>query len=106
MPKLNLQPEHLVQVKNILKQWAPHAEIWAYGSRVNGNCHESSDLDLVVRHTDELQTPYKQLMDLKQAFSESDLPIMVDLIDWTYLPDNYRVEIKKKYVVLQSKSSS
>ncbi|MFN5236631.1 MAG: nucleotidyltransferase domain-containing protein [Bacteroidota bacterium] len=24
-------------------------EVWAYGSRVNGDAHEGSDLDLVIR---------------------------------------------------------
>ncbi len=27
-------------------------EIWAYGSRVNGDSHDASDLDLVIRTLD------------------------------------------------------
>ena len=47
--KLDMKPEDLLLIQSILKQWAPHCDVWAYGSRVSGHCHESSDLDLVVR---------------------------------------------------------
>lgn len=33
----------------LLGQHVPQAEVWAYGSRVNGGAHEGSDLDLVLR---------------------------------------------------------
>ncbi len=102
MPTLDLQPNDLMRVKTILKQWAPHSEIWAYGSRVNGNGHDASDLDLVVRNPNFLQKPTEHLMQLKQAFRDSDLPIIVDLMDWAYLPDSFRAEIKKRYVIVQT----
>lgn len=101
MPKLDLDPNDLLQVKTILQQWVPHAQVLAYGSRVNGNCHDASDLDLVIRHPRLLQQPTENLAQLKQAFKESDLPIIVDLMDWAYLPESYRVEIMKRYVVIQ-----
>lgn len=101
MPKLNLEPEYLLQVQAILKQWVPHCVVWAYGSRVNGNCHEASDLDLVVRDPHALKNPVKHLSQLKQAFKDSDLPIIVDLMDWSSLPEHYRHEIKKRYVVIE-----
>ncbi len=102
MPKLDLHPDYLLQVKTILKQWAPHSEVWAYGSRVNGNCHDASDLDLVIRNPTALQKPTEHVAQLKQAFKDSELPIIVDLMDWAYLPESYRDEIKKKYVMVQN----
>ncbi len=100
-PKLDLEPDDLLQVKTIIQQWVPHAEFWAYGSRVNGNCHDASDLDLVVRRPSSLTLPTENIAQLKQAFKDSNLPIIVDLMDWAYLPDSYRVEIMKRYVVIQ-----
>lgn len=102
MPKLDLKPEDLLQVKIILKQWVPNMEIWAYGSRVNGHCHDASDLDLVVHNPGCPHQPIEHLAQLKQAFKDSDLPMIVDLMDWAYLPDSYRLEIKKQYVIVQS----
>jgi hypothetical protein len=41
--KLNRQPEHLALLLDILNRHAPQAEVWAYGSRVNGTGHDGSD---------------------------------------------------------------
>ncbi len=103
MPKLNLEADYRAQVQAILKHWAPQYEVWAYGSRVNGTCHEASDLDLVLRDPNTLKKPIETLSRLKQAFKESDLPIIVDLIDWATLPDSFRIEIEKQYIVIQPK---
>ena len=74
MPKLDLMPDDLRLIKLILKQWAPDAEIWGYGSRVNGNCHEASDLDLVIRNSKSLEKPSAHLMQLKQACTWTLVP--------------------------------
>ena len=97
MPELNLTPECLAQVKAILTQHAPEAEVWAYGSRVKGNSHQASDLDLVIRNPNDLEQPVSHLVELKQAFIDSDLPILIDIIDWAYLPQSYREEIEKQH---------
>ena len=57
MPMLNLLPEQRQAIKAILNQWLPHAEVWAYGSRVKGHSHEMSDLDLVIRNPMNLEEP-------------------------------------------------
>ena len=99
--KLDMKPEDLLLIQSILKQWAPHCDVWAYGSRVSGHCHESSDLDLVVRHPNDLKKPTEHLARLKQAFKDSELPIFVDVMDWAYLPESYRSEIEKNYFIVQ-----
>ncbi len=100
MPKLNLNADYLAQVKALLRKSAPNLEIWAYGSRVNGNAHDASDLDLVLRNPKNLQKPIDNLSQVKQAFIDSNLPILVDLMDWACLPDSYREEIEKRHVVV------
>ena len=47
--KLHLPGRYLQMVQAILQTHLPNAEVWAYGSRVNGDYYEASDLDLVVR---------------------------------------------------------
>jgi uncharacterized protein len=100
MLKLNLQPDHLRLLLDILKAHAPEAEVWAYGSRVNGNGHEGSDLDLVVRSPANLDQPQKKLSLLRDALSESNLPILVDVLDWARLPEDFRREIERQHVVV------
>lgn len=100
MPHLNLSPNDLAEVKAILKQHLPEREVWAYGSRVNGKGHEASDLDLVIRNPSELQNPIENLAELKQAFIDSDLLFLVDLMDWACLPEHFREEIKKQHILI------
>ncbi len=42
MPKLNLKPNYLRLLLDVLEAHAPEAEVWAYGSRVNGDGHDGS----------------------------------------------------------------
>ncbi len=41
------------------------------------------------------------MADLRDAFSDSDLPFKVDLVDWAATKENFRKIIKKGYVVLK-----
>ena len=100
MPTLNLQPAHRQMVLDLLAQYAPDAEVWAYGSRVNGTAHEGSDLDLVVRNPAHLGTPRPRLYLLRDALSESNLPILVDVLDWAQIPDEFHREIERQHVIL------
>lgn len=93
MPTLDLRPGWLATVRRLLAEHLPDAEVWAYGSRVNGTAHEGSDLDLVVRNPADLSRPLHDLSALREALSESDLPILVDVVDWARIPRNFCQEI-------------
>ena len=49
MLTLDFPEKYKAALYRILRLYAPYQEIWAYGSRVKGNHHEASDLDLVIR---------------------------------------------------------
>ena len=98
--RLMLLPRHRRMVEDTLREHVPEAEVWAYGSRVNGRAHEASDLDLVVRGP-ALQPLGAKLVRLVEAFRESKLPIIVQVCDWGRLPESFRREIAREYVVMQ-----
>jgi predicted nucleotidyltransferase len=101
-PQLFLAPRYLAQVKTILAEHLPDAQVWAYGSRVNGDHYDASDLDLVVHFlSDKAQEPFR-LSAVREAFSESNLPIIVQLVDWDRIPKSFRDEILAGYVVVQA----
>jgi predicted nucleotidyltransferase len=102
MLKLNLKPGHLGLLLDILKAHAPEAEVWAYGSRVNGSGHEGSDLDLVLRNPAGLDQPLRQVAALRGALSESNIPILVDVLDWARLPERFRREIERQHVIVRA----
>ncbi len=98
---LDLPQKYLAQVQTLLHTHVPHAEMWAYGSRVSGGSHEASDLDLVLRNPKSLLEETGALYDLKEAFTESNLPIRVNLMDWARIPVSFHREIERAHVVVQ-----
>ena len=86
-------------LKEIIKRHIPNKAVWAYGSRVNWKASEISDLDLVVFGCDSTDVYY-----LRDAFEESNLLISVDVMEWESIPDNFKENIKRKYVVLQEEA--
>ena len=98
---LQLEARHLALLQQLLAQQVPHAEVWAYGSRVTGGCHETSDLDLVLRNPDDLTKACEGRFDLQEALQQSLLPLLVDVHDWAQLPDSFHRNIEQNYVVVQ-----
>ena len=99
---LQLQARHWALLRDLLARHAPQAEAWAYGSRVDGTAHETSDLDVVLRHPTDLSQDVPGWDDLKEAIQNSRLPILVDLHMWSRLPQSFHANIEAGYVVLQA----
>jgi predicted nucleotidyltransferase len=99
---LYLQPQHWALLRDLLARHTPQAEAWAYGSRVNGTAHDTSDLDVVLRNPADLSQAPPGWDDLKEAIQNSRLPILVDLHLWSHLPPSFHANIEAAYVVLQT----
>src|SRR6185436_2983526 len=99
---MDLPQRYLDQVVALLHTHVPHSEVWAYGSRVTGGGHEASDLDLVLRNPTNPAAENPELVDLREAFIESNLPIRVDVMDWSRIPESFHREIERAHVVLQT----
>ena len=52
-------------------------EVWAFGSRVNGDAHEGSDLDLVLRSSNFSKIPLEIINKLKNNIRESNIPFLI-----------------------------
>ena len=97
VPSLFLRDKDLILIKEILKSYVPDYVVLAYGSRVNGTAHSASDLDLVIKSKDGEPLNISILIDLKEAFQNSNIPILVDIRDWARIPDYFKEEIGKLY---------
>jgi predicted nucleotidyltransferase len=106
MPTLDLPPSYLETVRRLLAFHVPAAEVWAYGSRISGQAHDGSDLDLVVRDPEDPSRPQRDLWELREAFSESEIPILVDVFDWARIPEEFRSEIDRSHVVIWKGSAA
>ena len=96
---LEIRPDHLKIVEEILEKHLPDREVWAFGSRVNGTAKETSDLDLVV--IGETPLDFQTLGSLRDDFSESNLPYKVDVVDWAKIGETFREIIRKDKVIMK-----
>lgn len=104
MTALDLPESYRAELVPLLRTHVPDAEVWAYGSRLSDCAHATSDLDLVVRNPADPTQAQVALGRLREALSESGLPILVDVLDWAYIPESFREEISRAHVVVHSPS--
>ena len=71
-----------------------------YGSRLTGQAHDASDLDLALVSPDLQPIPIDQLERFRQAVNDSLIPILIDARDWARLPQHFHAEIEKCFVEL------
>ena len=99
-PLIDIRPDHLQIVQDILKKHVPDYEVWAFGSRAKWTAKEYSDLDLCVISDQSIGFGLKG--DLLDDFSESDLPWKVDVVDWATTSESFRKIIEGEKVVVQT----
>jgi uncharacterized protein len=95
---LDLRSEHLALVRHILAQQVPQHTAWAFGSRVKGTARAFSDLDIGLEGDQALG--FEQRANLKLAFSESNLPFMVDVVDLTSCSRDFAQAIANERTLL------
>ncbi len=100
--RLHLPDRYRTQAEEILRENVPDAEAWVYGSRVNGESHEASDLDIVLRGPELRPISVADMENLREAFRESNIPIIVDARDWARLPETFHREIERNYLPLRA----
>lgn len=98
--RLDLPSRYRAELETLLREHVPDAEVWAYGSRVNGRSHKGSDLDLVLRGPT-LEPLGHEYVEFVEALKQSNIPILVQAHDWARLPEIFHREIERDYVVVQ-----
>ena len=96
---IDLLADHRRLVLDILRANLPgSAKAWVFGSRATGRARRYSDLDLAIDAGRRLTLD--EIAGLAGAFSESDLPFKVDLVDWHDVDDRWRYTITAERVSL------
>lgn len=96
---LDIRPDYLQIVQDILQKHVPQFEVWAFGSRAKWTAKEYSDLDLCIVSGKPLS--FSVLGAMGEDFSESDLPWKVDVVDWATTSPSFRKIIERDRVVIQ-----
>ena len=101
--RLELPLRYRDQLEALLREHVPGVEVWAYGSRVNGESHDGSDLDLVLR-SPTLEPLGEGFHDLLEAIEKSSIPFLIQAHDWTRLSESFHREIERDSVVVQERA--
>ena len=97
---LDFPAQHWPELQRILRKWTTGFDVLAYGSRVTGQSHAASDLDLALRNSADPQKKFSSLVELKEDLRESNLPMQVDVMDWARIPKSFHASIEAAHVVL------
>ena len=89
-------------IQNILRQFALKVEVWAFGSRAKFTAKPFSDLDiaLVGSLSGQPALSLVEMADLGDAFSSSDLPYKVDIVDWSRISEEFKKVIDEHRVLI------
>lgn len=101
---IDISQDYLKVVRAILSKNVPDYEVWVFGSRVGKAPKKHSDLDLVIKT--EFPLPVKTIALLRDAFSESNLPFRVDIVDWSRISNDFKKIISEKFEVIWKKSDT
>ena len=96
---IDVPDKDLNTVKEIPGKYVPGMEVRVFGSRVNGCSKSYSDLDLAIVDKEEIPRPI--LIQLKDAFQESNLPFRVDIIEWNKITPEFQNIINQNYQLLK-----
>lgn len=87
--RIDLAPDHRRLVLGILAAHLPRdTAAWVFGSRATGRARRFSDLDLAIDAGRRLTLD--EFAALAEAFSDSDLPYKVDIVDWCCIGERFR----------------
>jgi predicted nucleotidyltransferase len=86
---IDITEEHRGLVIDLLRaHLPPGVAVWVFGSRATGAARRYSDLDLAIDAGRPLSLDETGAM--AEAFSDSDLPYRVDIVDWCLVEDDFR----------------
>ena len=95
---LHLDLKYQQVVKKILNKNIPDRQVIVFGSRITEHYKPHSDLDLCILGDTPLTL--KELASLREDFSESDLPIRVDIVDWAAITPEFRAVINAQFLAI------
>ena len=89
---IDIRDEDAAIVRDILRRYLPtNSRVFIFGSRVRGSACLYSDLDLAIDCGKPLGLDLAG--EIAEAFSESDLPYTVDIVDLTKVDPDFQRRI-------------
>ena len=90
---LDLDPKYIDFIKETILAEIPNVEIYIFGSRMQGNELEYSDVDITLKDKEKISI--ESILKLRIKFENSTFPYKVDIVDLKNLKDEFRGIIEK-----------
>lgn len=95
---IQLSVAHQQIVRKILSDQLKDHRVYFFGSRVKNSANKYSDLDICL---DGPSLSFSEISALKDAFSESDLPYFVDIVQKQSMDDSFYSLVKEDLVAFE-----
>lgn len=93
-----IRPQDKEQIISLaMKTLKQPCKLWAYGSRVTGEAHDTSDLDMVIISQDSSKINIRDLHNFTEALQNSNIPILTQVLDWKRIPESFHQNILANY---------
>jgi predicted nucleotidyltransferase len=97
-----IDPQSALIVHEILNRFlGDELQVWVFGSRATNTAKKFSDLDLALEAKNNKPIDSKLILNLEQAFEESNLPWKVDIIDMNDITQTFRNIIEQDKILLR-----
>lgn len=85
-------------IKNTIYEYLPKDkfEAFIFGSWTNGRSRKYSDIDIGIEGKSAID--FETLAKIKDKFEESDLPYSIDIVDFSYVSDEFK-KISKQNII-------
>ena len=95
---LGVSEKELKIIESIIKPFKDNYNFYVYGSRVKGDFRQLSDLDVMI--SGEKSADLNDIEILKEGFDNSDLPYIVNIVDYFSLSERFYNIIKSDLIKL------
>ena len=95
-----LDESTIAKIKNIMFQFLDPKKdkVFIFGSRATGKGRKFSDIDIGIECHDKISE--KLVGDIKEKFEESDLPYMIDVVNFSHVSDTFKKVSMQKIIYL------
>jgi predicted nucleotidyltransferase len=100
--RLSVSTHEMRMLAGILQTHAVDCHVLAFGSRTKDKAKPYSDLDLAFVQKDGARLGMSRIATLRLAFSESDIPYVVDVVDYNAASPACQAMIDAASIVLQT----
>ena len=97
----SISENEMKMITEIIQTSATDCTVAVFGSRYNGSFKAYSDLDLVFTQKDGKRLGLERTSEIGFAFANSDLPYVVDVIDYNAVSDEFKAIINQGNFTLQ-----